>query len=378
MSTSNVPRKSRPENPRYDLEQIRQAVNLLLDPGQVYELRVPSTRHGTLSGYFDELDQLALAAANVSGRGPAVYLSINPVLRDLLSRSVNRMKEYVRHTTTDAQVIARHWFTVDFDAVRPSGISSTELEHQQALDRAAEVREWLSRSGWPDPVCGDSGNGGHLLYQVDLENDPAINTLLQNCLKAMAFHFDDETVTVDTATFNPGRPWKLYGTLVAKEDNTRERPHRLSRILQAPKRPEPVPLELLQTLAATLPKQPARSQTRYQDRSEPFDLDRWLAQHDIPVHHTAPWNGGQKWVLSQCIWNPTHADKSAYILRFSNGAIAAGCQHNSCQGQDWNDFREAVDPGRGERQGSSTSTPRYLQRRGNVRRHSAWRVEVDL
>src|SRR5260221_8360885 len=29
----------------------------------------------------------------------------------------------------------------------------------------------------------------------------------------------------------------------------------------------------------------------------------------------------------------------------SNGAIAAGCSHNSCQGKRWPDFREDVEPG---------------------------------
>src|SRR5258707_15164621 len=29
----------------------------------------------------------------------------------------------------------------------------------------------------------------------------------------------------------------------------------------------------------------------------------------------------------------------------SNGAIAAGCSHNSCQGKRWPDFRDAVEPG---------------------------------
>ena len=78
-----------------------------------------------LSGYFDDLDKLALAAANISGRGPAVYVTLNPVNPDLLARAANRIKSYARQTTTDGDVIAMRWLTIDFDAVRPSGISST-------------------------------------------------------------------------------------------------------------------------------------------------------------------------------------------------------------------------------------------------------------
>ena len=70
-----------------------------------------------------------------------------------------------------------------------------------------------------------------------------------------------------------------------------------------------------------------------------------MAGHAIPIHHQGTWNGGDKWVLAQCLWNPDHIDKSAFIVRFPNGAIAAGCHHNGCQNKGWPELREAVEPG---------------------------------
>lgn len=217
-----------------DAAEIRRAISLLLAPGQVCELRVLNTRKGTVSGYFSDVDKSAQAATNWSGKAPAIYLTLNPVNPVLLARASNRVKEYARETTADSQIIGRRWLPIDFDAVRPAGISSTDAEHQKALERAREAREWLRLQGWPEPIYADSGNGAHLLYPVELPNDQASTTLLMDCLKALAFRFDDEAVVVDTGNFNPARIWKLYGTAVCKGDSTPDRPHRLARILEVP------------------------------------------------------------------------------------------------------------------------------------------------
>jgi hypothetical protein len=44
----------------------------------------------------------------------------------------------------------------------------------------------------------------------------------------------------------------------------------------------------------------------------------------------------------QCVWNPAHDDSSCYVLQFPNGAVHAGCHHDSCQGKDWQAFKDAL------------------------------------
>jgi hypothetical protein len=216
----------------FELPEIHRAIALLLEPGQVYEIR--AFGRGTTSGYFDDFEKLAKGAAGLSGKVPAVYITINPVLRDLLARSANRLTQYARSTTNDQQIVRRRWLPIDFDPVRPAGISSTDAEHQAALDRARDCRQWLRSQGWPEPIFADSGNGAHLLYPVDLTNDQASTTLMMHCFKALAFRFDDAAVTVDTGNFNAARIWKLFGTMAGKGDNLPDRPHRLARILEVP------------------------------------------------------------------------------------------------------------------------------------------------
>jgi hypothetical protein len=219
---------------KVDLQEIRRAASLLLEAGHVYEIR--AFGKGTTSGYFSDCEKLALAAANLSGKVPAVYFTLNPVLPDLLARSVNRVNQYVKQTTNDTQIVKRRWLPVDFDAeyAHKLGISSTDAEHQAALERAQECREWLRSRGWPEPIYADSGNGAHLLYPVYLPNDQDSTTAMMDALKALAFKFDDDRVNVDTGNFNAARIWKLFGTLVCKGDSTPDRPHRLARILEVP------------------------------------------------------------------------------------------------------------------------------------------------
>ena len=358
-----------------DLGEIKRAIALMFQPGQVYEVR--SFPRGTTSGYFNDFDKMAVAVANLSGRGPAVYCTLNPVLPDLLARSANRVKQWAKTTTVDSQITRRRWLPIDVDPQRPADISSSETEHGAAIDRAMEVREWLAGFCWPEPIFADSGNGAHLLYRLELPNDVAATTLLMNCLKALSFRLDDEGTKVDTGNFNAARIWKVYGTLCCKGDNVLDRPHRLARILEAPERLELVSEALLQSLAAMAPQQPTATPRQYRGAGEPFDLEEWIAKRDIPILYHGTWNGGDKWVLARCLWNHEHSDKSAYILRFPNGAIAAGCHHNGCQGLGWPELREVVEPGYRERRaGQRPTTPAGgYKRKGRVYLPS---VEVTL
>ncbi len=125
---------------------------------------------------------------------------------------------------------------MDFDPVRPSGVSATDAEKKAARQRALEAREFLREIGWPEPVVGDSGNGYHLLYRIELPNDRESLELVKGTLEALAFRFSDRAVEVDTTTCNAARIWKLYGTTARKGDDTEDRPHRRSRLLQVPER----------------------------------------------------------------------------------------------------------------------------------------------
>ncbi|MCX6031826.1 MAG: hypothetical protein NT169_21305 [Chloroflexi bacterium] len=361
---------------RADRAEILRHLALLAAPGQVVELRgldavTPGwNRPHTVSGYFDDPVKLAHAAAGIQARG--IYVTLNLVQPDLLARAVNRLRDCGRSdpTTADSDITERRWLLIDLDAVRPSGISATDAEHALALARAAQIRTWLTEQGWPEPIYADSGNGAHLLYRVSLP--AADGGLVQNVLRALAFRFDDALAIVDQTCHNPARISKIFGTPVCKGDPTAERPHRLAHIVEAPAEVAPVSQELLAAVAAMQP--PAQPRPGSNGRSgEHLDVANWLAEHNLAVSEPKAWQGGQRWVFEVCPWNSAHTDRSAYIVQFANGAIAAGCHHNSCQGRDWRDLRELVEGPRPAYRGqhvAATSTQEPACRASTVAPHN--------
>ncbi|NLG84179.1 MAG: hypothetical protein GX493_06150 [Firmicutes bacterium] len=277
--------------------EIARAVRLLFDPGQVVELRIPKTPKKTVSGYFDDHEKLVKAAVAADRNAeekklPGIYVTLNPCDPALLARAANHLRPYAETTTADAEILGRRWFPIDLDPVRPADISSTDAEHEAALDRARRVRDWLRERGWPEPVFADSGNGAHLLYRIDLPNDLEALALVNRCLSALALVWDDEVVAIDQKVANAARIWKLPGTMARKGDNTTERPHRRSFILDAPAVLEVVSRDLLETLAATYPEEEKLVPS---GRKGTFDLERWIEEHGLPVVSRRPWQGGEKW-----------------------------------------------------------------------------------
>ena len=336
--------------------EIVRTCELLFPPGAVTELRILGARTDTYraphteAGYFDDWRKLAEATWSIP-RATGAYIVPNVVNPDLLARRLNRIEPALKDfSTSDTAILRRRWLLIDIDPERPTGISSTNAEHESALVRAAEIRDWLGSYGWPNPILADSGNGGHLLYRVDLPADDG--GLVNRCLVALGVTFSRDSLKIDSTVGNPARIWKLYGTPAAKGDSTRERPHRMSRILEAPAEPVVVPSDLLESLAATVaadaPKrQPTASRGQHNGH---FDLDLWIAEHCSGISGPEPWQGGRRWIFDICPWNPEHTDKSAAIVQLQSGAFDAKCHHDHCSGKGWHDLRDVLEPGWRDRQ----------------------------
>jgi hypothetical protein len=322
---------------KQQMAAIQKALAVMAKPGQVIEVRIVGVdgRKGRVdSGYFDNFEQLARAIPSYTRRAEGIYITLNPVNPALLARAANRIKPWSNLTTTDTDIIYRQWLPIDIDPVRPAGISSTHEEHEATQEKALAIGDALASYGWPSPVYADSGNGAHLLYRVDLPNTLESAQLLQHCLQALATQHNDDSVKIDSGNYNAGRIWKLYYTLTAKGDSTKERPHRWSRIISADSPMGVVSETQLQQLAVMAPAQPLSEEPK---ASSAFDIDAWLQRHGLNAYKSA-WKGGWRWKLERCPFSNAHND-GAYIVQFANGAISAGCHHNSCQSKTWRDLR---------------------------------------
>jgi hypothetical protein len=169
---------------------IRKTMSLLAKPGDTYELRIPNIQgKRTDSGYFNDFEKLAQCAATYDGKAEGIYITVNPVQSALLARSHNRVKEYAKQTTADKDVARRRWIFVDFDPVRPAGISSTDEEKAKAFQKAQLCREKLAQRNIPS-LLDDSGNGGHVLIPVNWPNTDESATLVKNFLLLLVVRSD--------------------------------------------------------------------------------------------------------------------------------------------------------------------------------------------
>ena len=297
-----------------------------------------------------------------------IYFTLNKIDPALFHRSANRTKEYAKQTTSDANVIRLNWLPVDLDPIRPSGISSSDEEHDAAISKAKEIKHWLvGDRGWPEDafVVGDSGNGAHLPIKIDLETTKENVDLVKKCLNALDFLFSDDVVEVDTGTGNPARIWKLPGTMARKGDSSKERPHRMARLLEAPNQYEDlesVPSELLEDLAAILPKEEPTSYRYGQRSDDDFDPVAYAEEHGLKVSKAKPWNGGTLVELEECPFNPDHK-KTARIVQLKNGALNFGCFHDGCKGNDWQALRDLLEPDRYKKTPTATKMPTHINGR---------------
>lgn len=331
------------------LNNIKNTLDILKPDNQLYEIRVLVKGRGKriISGYFKGTDNLAEAFSKIDLNGANVFFTLNTINEACYSREQCERFVQTDLTTSDNDILKYDWLLVDIDPKRPSGISSTDAELNAAHTTAQRVYKFLRSKGFSEPVVGISGNGMHLLYRVCLFATKENQELVKNCLKALAFLFNDEDVDIDTSVFNPARISKLFGTMAQKGSSTADRPHRLSQIIRVPDEIEFTDRRNLERLMAELPvedKQPKiKAKTRTGQPAE-FDIETWLSDHGIEVAEVKQWHDTTKYILSECPFDHNHKAPDSMILKMDSGPIAFKCFHNSCTGRTWQDLRLMFEP----------------------------------
>ena len=328
-----------------DREEVLRAYSLLVGPDQVVELRaLEASSNGqypaTYGGYFNNVDALLSALSQVR-KAKGVYVTLQTCKPNLIHRTYNKLtRQQTNNSTSDKDITRYRWLLIDSDPDRDvANISASDEEHTNALAHSRMIAEKLSERGWPAPVIADSGNGGHLLYRIDLAVEE--KDLVKRVLEGLAHLYDTSGVHVDQTVYNPGRICKLYGTLVCKGDSTTERPHRMSRLLEVPDSIEIVGRELLEEIA--IPDQ-SIPLVLPNGIKEGFSAQDFIDKHHIDTYPSQDYAGGTRWQLKQCAWDSSHTDRSACIYQFPDGRLGASCSHNSCKGLGWKDFRQVFEP----------------------------------
>ena len=342
--------------PLLDSTEISKAIQLLVEPNSVFELRLLEARMYNaadariFSGYFDNLES-ALAGLTGIRAAKGIYITLNPVVPDLLAIRSNKLDAAKSgETTSDNQILKRRWLLIDCDPKRASPlISANDAELQAAIAKADAVEAYLAEHGFPAPVKAVSGNGAHLLYRIDLPTNDV--GLIKNILTALAQKFDDGVVEIDKTVFNASRIVKLYGTLACKGADTLERPHRMSYTTNVPAELKVVDSMTLERFAATyVPPIAGTSSTaksyRYQNNGKStFDVREFLKKHNIESKREHRKDNKQVILLKTCPFNPDHGDHGdVTVSLFDDGKLGFKCQHSSCADKHWSEFRQHYEP----------------------------------
>ena len=140
---------------------------------------------------------------------------------------VNPRKTTSGKTEDTARVTA---FPFDVDPPKyKRNQSATDNEKKVAWDRLQEVKNYMDQRGFSNPYIDDSGNGYRLAYKLNIpiSNHGEIDAKL----KAFFAEIKHEFSYLDNISDLP-RIIKVAGSMNLKGEDTPERPHRISKLIQ--------------------------------------------------------------------------------------------------------------------------------------------------
>lgn len=330
----------------YDESMIRQTINKLKPNNELFEVRIigKGSKKRIISGYFTDADTLIKQFDTIDPRGTNMYITINKVNEACYAREQHDCFRLTDSNTHDHEIDAYEWLFIDLDPKRIAEVSSTDAELEAAGALADKIASYMSALGFHEPVRAMSGNGHHLLYKIDLLNTEENKALVGRCLSNLAAIFNNDQIKIDEINHNQSRVCKLYGTLAQKGSNTKTRPHRMSHLTDVPEHIESNGIDLLKALANELPEVPKITKRTTSYTSE-FDIEDWMSEHGLEPIKEEAGTDCIIYPLAHCPFDPSHTNGDSKIFKYSNGAIAFKCHHNSCRGKVWQDVREKLEPG---------------------------------
>lgn len=322
---------------------IRKWFDVFKDNHKLTEIRIIDNGRKTFSGYFTNIDTLINAIRPYDRYN--IYFTLNVINESCYDREQrDRIVMKPKCTTSDADILAIDWIMVDIDVEKPADTNSTDEEKELAKKVANNVYKYLKDMGFAEPVVCDSANGVHLDYKINMLNNDTNTELRKAFLQVLDILFSTDKVKIDTSTFNASRICKCYGVVSRKGSATsKTRPQRESSIIRVPREIKATPNEYFQKVASYLPKQeqPSRSNNYTKDS---FDLDAFIAKHNIAVRNIVETKDYKKYVLEKCPFNESHTAPDSALFVMKGGAIGFRCLHQSDSHFTFKDFRLHYEP----------------------------------
>lgn len=343
---------------RLDESQVYMWWDVMRGDNELVEVRLIGSNK-TASGYFTNPKTLIEAVKPYTDTFN-VYFTLNKIDPACYGREQrDRILQRVKNTTADHEIIARDWVLVDLDAKRLSGVCSTKEEAMKAYEKGQEVYQFLIDNGFYEPIVVFSSSGIHLYLRCALLNNEENTKLIKRFLNALSMLFSDEHVDCDCAVFNAARISRLPGSYSCKgANNDPTRPQRRCRFLKVPDEINVNAREYFEKIANMYPEEDTKPSRENNYSVERFDLDAFIAKHNIQIRKVETVADGKKYILDHCLFNEQHKGKDAVIFQRTSGAIAYHCFHQSCSQYTWRDVRTMFEPDAYSRTPYNTYTPR--------------------
>jgi len=292
-----------------------------------------------LTGWFNDVDRMLQEVHKCTGIGN-LYNSLNaPKPRSVTNTMTGRP---VRDS--DIGWIVRLPF--DFDPTRPTGVCSTVEELKLACKTRDKFVTAMRSLDWPMPLHAKSGNGYHAVYRTRLPANSETKEQLRIIYTGLHSDFNTPEVSFDRTVRNPGRIFRLYGTVNRKGDNTAERPYRKSTVW-IPDNWRQVTQQQVERLANAYAKQ-ARPKTKHASNSRQtingkgdyatLDIVSWFQSHGLYGSYIEDNKHGVT-----CPWQDEHTTTSpptggdTIIYEADEGWPGFYCHHSHCEGRNLRD-----------------------------------------
>lgn len=160
-----------------------------------------------------------------------LFTHFNKLDDSFISERLLNPKKYGCQTWKAENFNHRRFLFLDFDIARGGEFYSNNSEKELAKNVCGRVCQDLKDNGFGEPYIGDSGNGYHALYKIDLQNTKESYNLIRRLVDVLNGKCGLELVKIDTVVCDISRSIRVHGSPNCKYIPTLERPERPTKVI---------------------------------------------------------------------------------------------------------------------------------------------------
>lgn len=298
------------------------------------------------SGMFNDVESMRGEVRRLWTEGN-FYASLN---RPRWQRVPNRIS-VARSALRDDDIVAITRIPFDFDPVRPKDVPADAGELKAAERQRDALVDFLRTHGWPQPLLAMSGNGFHAQYRTYLDlSDAAGRTfalrLMDRLYVRLKQRFQIPRVQFDASVRNPGRVFRLYGTINRKGRERPGREHRRSTVW-TPDTWDQVTPGRIHAVCTALERYAPDAQRPGRPAIPELDVVSYFKAKGLYRRPLGEWHGLERHAV-RCPWEQDHSaathrhDTSTVVFVNPQGTPVFHCSHEHCSNRHLADVLEAL------------------------------------